>query len=73
MSLLDDILATKREEVATRRVAAPPSVLRERPLWAEPRRGFGAALAAATIDQGRVSALLERLADFTTGHAERTP
>src|SRR6266481_1206734 len=49
MSLLDDILATKREEVAARRVAEPPSVLRERPLWAEPRRGFRAALAARPV------------------------
>jgi indole-3-glycerol phosphate synthase len=46
MSLLDDILATKREEVAARRAAVPPSALRERRLWAEPRRGFRAALAA---------------------------
>ena len=40
MNLLDDILATKREEVAARRAALPPPTLRERPLWAEPRRGF---------------------------------
>ena len=33
----------------------------------------GAALAAAAIDRGRVSALLERLVAFTTEHAERAP
>jgi anthranilate phosphoribosyltransferase len=33
----------------------------------------GSALAATTIDEGRVSALLERLAAFTSGHAERVP
>ena len=31
----------------------------------------GTALAAAAIDQGRASALLERLVAFTTTHAER--
>jgi len=31
----------------------------------------GTALAAAAIDQGRVSALLERLIAFTTTHAEQ--
>jgi len=31
----------------------------------------GTALAAAAIDQGRVSALLERLIAFTTSHAEQ--
>ena len=46
MSLLDDILETKRGEVASRRVVVPLSALRERPLWADPRRGFRAALAA---------------------------
>src|SRR3989454_1016449 len=46
MTVLDDILAAKRDEVAARRAATPPSALRERPLWAEPRRGFRAALAA---------------------------
>src|SRR5206468_3447606 len=46
MTVLDDILAAKRDEVAARRAATPPSALRERPLYAEPRRGFRAALAA---------------------------
>jgi anthranilate phosphoribosyltransferase len=32
----------------------------------------GTALAAAAIDQGRASALLERLIAFTTAHAERS-
>jgi len=45
--ILDDILAHKREEVAARRRATPPAALRDRPLWAEPRRGFRRALAAA--------------------------
>src|SRR5439155_194116 len=35
--------------------------------------GEGAALAAAAIDRGRASALLERLVAFTTEHAERAP
>jgi indole-3-glycerol phosphate synthase len=46
VTILDDILRTKREEVATRRVAAPGSALRARALHAVPRRGFRAALAA---------------------------
>src|SRR5439155_342772 len=46
MTVLDDILAAKRDEVAARRAATPPSALRERPLYAEPRRGFRAALVA---------------------------
>jgi len=46
VSVLDDILATKRDEVAARRAAVSVSALRERPLYAEPRRGFRAALAA---------------------------
>src|SRR5439155_610899 len=46
MTLLDDILAAKRAEVAARRAATPPAALRARPLYAEARRGFRAALAA---------------------------
>jgi indole-3-glycerol phosphate synthase len=46
VSVLDDILAAKRDEVAARRAAVSVSALRERPLYAEPRRGFRAALAA---------------------------
>jgi len=46
MTVLEDILAGKRDEVAAHRQATPPSALRERPLYAEPRRGFRAALAA---------------------------
>ena len=46
MSVLDDILAAKRDEVAARRTALSVSALRDRPLYAEPRRGFRAALAA---------------------------
>ena len=46
MTVLDDILAAKRDEVAARRAATPPSALRERPLYGEARRGFRAALAA---------------------------
>ena len=44
--ILDDILAHKRDEVAARRRALPPSALPEQPLYAAPRRGFRAALAA---------------------------
>jgi len=46
--ILDDILAHTRETVATARRAAPPAALRELPHWEQPRRGFHAALAAAT-------------------------
>src|SRR5438128_636563 len=46
LTVLDDILAAKRDEVAAHRQATPPSALRERPLYAEARRGFRAALAA---------------------------
>src|SRR5439155_274899 len=46
MTVLHDILTAKRHEVAARRAAAPPSALRARPLYAEPRRGFRAALTA---------------------------
>jgi len=45
--ILDDILAHKRDEVAARKQAEPYAALRARPLYAEPRRGFRAALAAA--------------------------
>jgi indole-3-glycerol phosphate synthase len=43
--ILDDILAHKRDEVAARRRALSTAALRERPLWAAPRRDFRAALA----------------------------
>jgi indole-3-glycerol phosphate synthase len=45
--ILDRILTAKREEVAGRRQAAPVSALRDRPLYAAPRRPFRGALAAA--------------------------
>lgn len=44
--ILDEILATKRDEVATRRRTVPVEVLRDLPAYHEPRRGFRAALAA---------------------------
>jgi indole-3-glycerol phosphate synthase len=44
--ILDDILVRKRKEVAARRGTVPLATLKERPLYAEPRRGFRAALAA---------------------------
>lgn len=44
--ILDDILAHKHDEVSARKRTTPRSVLRERPLWQEARRGFRAALAA---------------------------
>jgi indole-3-glycerol phosphate synthase len=43
--ILERILARKREEVSARRRAVPPAELRDRPLYAAPRRGFRAALA----------------------------
>ena len=43
--ILDDIVAHKREEVATRRRAVPVPALRRLPLYAQPRRGFREALA----------------------------
>jgi indole-3-glycerol phosphate synthase len=45
--ILDDILARKRADVAARRRELPLPALRDRPLYAGPRRGFRAALAAA--------------------------
>jgi len=44
--ILDDILAHKVDEVSARKRQVPPSALRERPLYAEARRGFQVALAA---------------------------
>jgi indole-3-glycerol phosphate synthase len=46
--ILDEILAHKATEVADARRATPERALRDRPHWADARRGFGAALAAAT-------------------------
>jgi indole-3-glycerol phosphate synthase len=46
--ILDDILAHKVDEVSARKREIPARALRDRPLWAEPRRGFRAALAAHT-------------------------
>jgi indole-3-glycerol phosphate synthase len=43
--ILDDILAHKRAEVAAHRRTTPVAALRERRLWAAPRRDFRAALA----------------------------
>jgi indole-3-glycerol phosphate synthase len=43
--ILDDILARKRTDVAARRRATPIPALRDRPLYAAPRRAFRAALA----------------------------
>ncbi len=48
MSVLDEILAHKRDEVAASRRAVSPSALRDAPAWSAPRRGFRSALAAAT-------------------------
>ena len=47
--ILERIVATKREEVAARRRATPAAALRALPLYAAPRRGFRAALAAAPV------------------------
>ena len=44
--ILDEILARKRTEVAERRARVSPAELRERALYAAPRRPFRAALAA---------------------------
>lgn len=44
--ILDDILVRKRAEVAERKQVAPLTMLKDRPLYHEPRRGFRAALAA---------------------------
>ena len=45
-TILDDIVAAKREEVARAKVAAPEAVLRERLAAASPVRDFLAALGA---------------------------
>src|SRR5581483_10715895 len=47
--ILEAILAHKRAEIAARRAAVPEAALRARPTWAEPRRGFRAALARAPV------------------------
>ena len=47
--ILDDIVAHKREEVATRRRALPVPALRRMPLYAQPRRGFRDALARRPV------------------------
>ena len=46
--ILDEILADTRARVTAARREVPASALRELPRWQEPRRGFRAALAAAT-------------------------
>ena len=46
-TILDDIVAAKREEVARTKVVVPEAVLRERLAAAPPVRDFLAALAAA--------------------------
>jgi len=46
VTILADILARKRAEVEARRRGVPLAALRARPLYAAPRRGFRAALAA---------------------------
>lgn len=46
-TLLDDILAYKRDEVAARRRTIPVATLRARPLHGAPRRGFRDVLARA--------------------------
>lgn len=47
-TILDEILAHKQGEVTAARQAVPASALRDAPGWSAPRRGFRAALAAAT-------------------------
>jgi len=47
MTVLDEILADKRDEVAARKRTTPVAALRARPLYAEARRGFRRALATA--------------------------
>jgi len=47
--ILDDILGSKRIEVAARRSAVPLAGLRELPLYGAERRGFRAALAAHAV------------------------
>jgi indole-3-glycerol phosphate synthase len=47
--ILDEILAHKCDEVSARKRDTPRSVLRERPLYHEPRRGFRAVLAGRQV------------------------
>ncbi|MBX3026063.1 indole-3-glycerol phosphate synthase TrpC [bacterium] len=44
--ILDDIIAARRGDIAAAKRARPLSALREQPGWAQPRRGFAAALRA---------------------------
>jgi indole-3-glycerol phosphate synthase len=55
VTVLDDILAAKRTEVAARRRECPVAELRDRPRYAEPRRGFARAIA----DRGRRNVIAE--------------
>jgi indole-3-glycerol phosphate synthase len=48
VSVLDEILAHKRDEVAASRRTVSLTALRDAPAWGAPRRGLRAALAAAT-------------------------
>lgn len=48
MTILADILARKRDDVAARRRRTPVEALRDCPLYGEGRRGFAAALARCT-------------------------
>ena len=46
-NILDTIIATKHEEIATRKQTTPVEALREQIAQAEPTRGFASALQAA--------------------------
>ena len=49
-TILDKIVATKRDEIARAKAAAPEAALRERLAAAPPVRDFFAALAAGAAD-----------------------
>lgn len=57
-NILDTIVATKREEVAARKLATPVDVLREQIADAAPTRGFTAALQSAA-SQGKSGVIAE--------------
>ncbi len=50
--ILDDIVAARRQDVASAKHTTPPAALRDAPLWAAPRRGFAAALVPPLGDGG---------------------
>lgn len=71
--ILDEILAEKRREVAARKRETPPSALRERPEYADRRRGFRAALASAPVRPAVIAELKRKSPSRGVIRAEYDP